>query len=318
MKIGLGIMAATLFFATAARAGVTPTPVTKFREPFLLVVRGKAFVTPSSGKKTAAKKNDSLRERALLETEGDSMIVVALAANETLTVGPSSRVSIPVISWEDGAVERIELEKGQMRLTNLTSRPRLVLTPLTRDPYSEADLIFNLDMKVPALTLSVLEGRASFRGRENEESLPLGRDEEATFTGSTENGELVEDVLLAGRRVIRGKMSEKRALPESTRELWAKAESQAKTQDAAARAKAKKEKERRGAICEKPSGRFNECSWTCEHNPGREKKKCRMDLPAVKCVRRRCNADGQWGDALELTAQQSPCGVKPLVSACDY
>lgn len=73
------------------------------------------------------------------------------------------------------------------------------------------------------------------------------------------------------------------------------------------------------AICSSPQGKWNECLWTCENNP-KGADRCRTDLPQVSCVRRRCNANGKWGDAQRLPASfYEEC--KPnqsVLKPCDY
>jgi hypothetical protein len=240
---------------------------------------------------------------------------IATTKADQLLIGPDSRVQIPVIAWEDGAIERIELEKGRMRLMNLGASPRVVVTEVSRDAYAEADLVFDYDPEKKALKLSVLEGRANFRGLENDEILPLNSGEEATFTGSIENGELAVDILLQGRRVARGKMSKVAKVLASTRETWAQAFAKMQKED---KGVTKHDVDlRSGEICRRPSAKFGLCSWTCEGQKGGGGR-CRTDLPNVKCVRLRCDASGRWSDATEISAALGSCEFKTAVRACDY
>jgi hypothetical protein len=72
-------------------------------------------------------------------------------------------------------------------------------------------------------------------------------------------------------------------------------------------------------ICRKPSGRLNQCSWTCENNPKRAKI-CMIGKPHVVCVRSRCNANGEWAEPTPLPAAESDRCSSPAstVSECDY
>ena len=72
-------------------------------------------------------------------------------------------------------------------------------------------------------------------------------------------------------------------------------------------------------ICSQPVGKFNSCYWTCKNNPEGEST-CRLDLPEVQCIRRRCNANGVWAEPLRIPASQSrPCkGNELVVAPCDY
>jgi hypothetical protein len=73
------------------------------------------------------------------------------------------------------------------------------------------------------------------------------------------------------------------------------------------------------AICATPKGDFNQCLWTCENNPAKEKR-CRTDLPNVNCVRKRCNANGRWAEETRLpAAYYDMCdGSRATVKQCDY
>ncbi|MCB0391852.1 MAG: FecR domain-containing protein [Bdellovibrionales bacterium] len=72
-------------------------------------------------------------------------------------------------------------------------------------------------------------------------------------------------------------------------------------------------------ICNQPKGKLNQCFWQCENNPKGEKR-CRTDLPHVNCVRRLCNANGDWVDEMRLPATFfDKCDPNELkVGPCDY
>jgi len=332
LQVGLLLTAVGLIFFTFFGSRVTVSmsvparaaderaqaTVTKFKEPYVMSFSGKVQLTDSRGQSKAPARQQLLREKAIFETGPSALVQVALTKNERLYVGPNSRVAIPVISWDDGAMERIELEKGTMRLQNLTSSPRLVVTPLSRDSYAEADLVFDLDPAAARLRVAVLEGRTAFRGLENEEFTPLERGEEATFQGVIEGGEIVFDVLLQGRKVARGKVEPKKKSNLAPAQMWWTEVEKIAHKEKAADAVRLKEKARAGAICKSPSARLNECAWVCENNPKKEKKACRLELANVKCVRMKCDANGEWSDRLEIIPSKSPCGVQPKVAACDY
>lgn len=72
-------------------------------------------------------------------------------------------------------------------------------------------------------------------------------------------------------------------------------------------------------VCQSPQAELNQCLWVCQNNPKGEKR-CRTDLPQVNCLRRKCDANGNWSDESRLPAsfheQCQPTGVK--VGPCDY
>ncbi len=50
-----------------------------------------------------------------------------------------------------------------------------------------------------------------------------------------------------------------------------------------------------GDLCQSPSAGFQQCAWSCEGN-GKGAKGCMAEKESVHCVRRVCNAAGQWGN----------------------
>ena len=50
------------------------------------------------------------------------------------------------------------------------------------------------------------------------------------------------------------------------------------------------------SLCQSPGGQFQQCAWSCEGNP-KGSKGCQAHKAQVHCVRRVCNAAGQWSQA---------------------
>ncbi len=72
-------------------------------------------------------------------------------------------------------------------------------------------------------------------------------------------------------------------------------------------------------ICASPKADLNQCMWQCQNNPSGEKR-CRTDLPQVNCVRKKCDANGQWSDESRLPASfYDSCEASGFtVGPCDY
>jgi len=49
-----------------------------------------------------------------------------------------------------------------------------------------------------------------------------------------------------------------------------------------------------GELCQSPSAAYEQCAWTCEGNP-KGATQCQAEKSDIHCVRRQCNAAGQWG-----------------------
>lgn len=72
-------------------------------------------------------------------------------------------------------------------------------------------------------------------------------------------------------------------------------------------------------ICGAPTGYFNQCSYQCLNNP-KKSDHCKTELPTVKCVRKRCNANGTWAEESRLpAAEYEKCPSNGItVDKCDY
>ncbi len=72
-------------------------------------------------------------------------------------------------------------------------------------------------------------------------------------------------------------------------------------------------------ICAAPAAYLNQCSYQCINNP-KKAEHCRTDLSSVKCLRKRCNANGVWAEETRLPASHyekcPPAGI--VVERCDY
>ena len=53
-------------------------------------------------------------------------------------------------------------------------------------------------------------------------------------------------------------------------------------------------------VCTRPEGRFNECLW--------------QRIEGGTCIRRRCNASGQWSDEREVP--YATCTTKQKIAVC--
>lgn len=73
-------------------------------------------------------------------------------------------------------------------------------------------------------------------------------------------------------------------------------------------------------ICSAPKGDLNQCSWTCEGKSVGMSRRCPTEREGVRCVRRRCDANGHWRDEMRLpsSANSSCLGDRVIVAPCDY
>lgn len=287
--------------------------------PRILSSVGKVEIWGAQDRPVQLKQQVVLIEKAKIQTGPGAWVMIEVSPNEQIVVAPESLILIPVISLEDGSIERIELQTGAFRLMNLKNHPRVVLTPLSRDAYSEVDLVFELSGSQDHITVRVLEGRTSFRGLENEESVLITQGQKATFIGKKEDGIIMFDTLIGGRKVARGVTSRVVRFEKEEIEKWKNGLSQLVGVAKKKVVQKKSEVLLKGAICRGPAAKLNQCVWRCVGNPKEEKTRCFAGkIPNVQCVRERCDARGQWVDRTELFGSQMSCLAQGRVEACDY
>lgn len=257
----------------------------------------------------------TLRESVTIETSKNARVRIELGKDEALVVGPDSLVLLPAIDWETGRADEIEIKKGSVFL-DLKGAHR-VRSPLFYEQVGAGRYEFVMESDRPEFRALVFTGELSFRGLETEFRSRLEGGETQSFRGETEDGEILYDVLLEGRRVARGQLLEKihlqpkEILERANAYLVREKKKVKETPQTASKEKA------RDRFCQKPKGAFNQCSWTCENNP-KKAKECELSSPRVSCVRRRCLANGTWGDDFEYAPQDAPCSAKVEVRNCDY
>lgn len=264
----------------------------------------------------------ALRERALFRTGSASRVSIQVSEGLKVELFPESQMSFPGISWESGAVPEIILQEGRLRWTQSASRTSMIKTPLFEQHPPAGDFVFYLRPKMAQAGVMVFQGEISFKALNAEDAFSVPQGEKIQFNGLMEDGEIAYDILLQGRKIPRGVMGKRELLsPEDLAPFKAE-----EARLRAAREKAERERRSReaarkqaGLICKNPPGRLNDCAWSCENNP-KGAKACAAGQGKTQCVRRRCDANGQWNDAQALAASEGRqrCQAQPVVAACDY
>jgi hypothetical protein len=169
----------------------------------------------------------------------------------------------------------------------------------------------------------MFKGHMEFSCLNGDESVKVRAGQKAGFQGVLEEGQVAYDILLKGRKIPRGKLTGVSALTKEESAPFVEAEMKRKKAEALKAQQEQAEieqKKQAGQICEGPLGKFNQCAWVCEGNPKKEKKSCVISDPQVQCVRRRCNANGEWAEDTVLDAEKAQvlCKAQPVVAPCDY
>lgn len=334
MKINYRAFVRLIFFNFILMSGAFAKDVSKpithqpklVHYPQVLAYSGNIFIESGLEKKfRKAKLKEILRESAVIKTEANSRMDLAIDKDRTLTVLESTEIEIPTIAWESGDFTELILKSGQI-MWQQSAAPDNNIT--LKSPVFEVHPPigisgFSYDDEHVVAEAKVFAGAMEFSALNAESSVILTAGKSVQFKGVKEDGEVAYDVLLKGRKIPKGHLQKIENLPESVMQVYSpKAMEQRKKSDLQKilREKAKKESLGVGQICAKPGGKLNECSWSCLQNPKGEKSQCLADKPGVSCVRRRCNANGLWGEEtnLESGAAMLKCKAQPFVSMCDY
>lgn len=262
-----------------------------------------------------------LRERAQFEVGSEGFVEVALDATRSFRVLKNSKVVLPVVNWESGQVPVVLLEKGELQWnqSGAGSYNIALRSGLFEFIVPEGDFVFAFDPAKAWAGVKVLKGQIVFSGLNAEDEVVVKEGFQGGFQGRIEEGQIAYDILLKGKKIAKGLLTPLTPIPAE--ELAAPAKSRAaahKRQKDLEQKKqqALKQAQKGGAICKNPWGKFNECSYTCEGNP-KGAKECLLEKGA-SCVRRRCNANGEWAEALKLDPQNNSttCESSVRVGAC--
>lgn len=311
----------TSCFTLCLLAAITSFADNKY--PVVLSSSGSVSITGGDNKKIPASKGKILQGKALLEVGPRAQLKIQWDAQRTATFFSDTIVNLPAISWESGEAPLVILKSGQLRWQALGAEAYKVAfhSELFEFISPAADFIISFDPKKPQAEVQVFDGRMEFSAMNAEETVLVQKNQKATFVGVLEDGAIAYDILLQGKKIPRGKLAPVQTLSSAEMSLVTREEDEAKrlNQKKAQEEKARIQKKKvTGQICDRPAARLNDCSWTCEGNP-KKAKTCEIQNKAVSCVRRRCNASGEWAEESKLAGDaKSLCKSTPVVAPCDY
>jgi hypothetical protein len=268
--------------------------------PNLEVVAGKVFVTGVDGQPAPARKDLILRQTATIKVENKSLAVVALGASTKLFIFEDTVLKLPEIDYETGAVEQLILESGKFRYQGNDQKNRTLETLVFRESLKPGDYVFWFNPATPETEVLVLEGELSFRGLENGKSHKLTSKQKSSFIGQMENGEIVYDELLRGRKIARGTLNPVQVALDSELKVYRDMSEVKKAKDAQNKKVVKRLPEQ---ICDKPFAKLDQCVWR---------------KVAGKCFRERCNANGKWAERMEMIGRLAKCTQNVKVESCSY
>lgn len=297
--------------------------------PKILKTEGKVTAT-SEGKTIPAKVGERIRGSLTVQTSDKSRFRLQIDEHRKIFLGPQTEIQIPGISWESGQLSEIKLIYGELRLIS-TAPPQVqpfpvrVTSVLFQHDWGPGDIVYRLEPPLAKATVFVMEGESVFYPLNNpEDTVNLKKSEKVTFQGRLEDSEIAYDILLQGRKIPKGVMGKAEPITAEELKIWDLGEEH-RAEEALKKSKLKKKEDENklgpGQICLHPKAKFNECAWVCVNNPKKEKKKCLLGQVGVFCERRRCLANGEWGDRQRLSADVGSLRCTHLeatVDACDY
>lgn len=282
--------------------------------PLVKKIKGQVFSTDKNKESKKIELNSQFNEKVQIKTSADSSITLDIDEGSVLTIEENSVLEIPAIEWESRKMTDLTLLSGKIFYSSEKHEERFLRTLITRTRVTEGEWILSFRPEDAVAQIHSLKGVVDFRGLENEEGVIVESMKKATFKGVIENGSVVYDELLKGRKVARGVLSEVTDVsPDELKALELTKELSKPVKIV----KVKKVKPSKDHICEQPYAKFNQCSWVCENNP-KSAKKCLVERKEVQCVRSRCDANGKWVDKTILPKSKSNCEKEAVVTACDY
>lgn len=281
------------------------------------------FVSPSVPP-NSMKKKAVVREKADIKTPAGGLFCLDLSETDRIVVGPDSWVQLPGIEIETGQAKDIVLQKGEMRaVLEYREFPigRTVSSKIYRQKISQGDFVFKYNPATGLGGVMSLDGELQFQPLESEVLMAVKSGESVDFQSEIKDGEVQYDQLLQGKKVVRGTLQPKQSVKpdqlDKVRQAYAAFDISLMRKKAMAIIAQKKIVAKNPkAICFKPEGEFNQCSYTCEGNP-KKAKKCEIEKPGVKCIRQRCDANGHWTDRYELPKNLSTCKAQTKIAVCE-
>ncbi len=294
--------------------GLSSWAENKVKFPVVSEVTGAVELSSKSGNSRTPKKGEILKDRAHIHTKLGAKLRLQLDEQTGLLVFENTDLEIPAIDALTGDIREIQLMSGQVRVDSHGDNQRIYSTPITSDVYTQADFLLSYNTATSLAGMICFRGELNFRGIEAETSSRIGAGERSYFQGVMEAGAPAFDVLMKGRKIARGKLGPVDSLPAAELEQLNKISAIPKPVVVKPPPEAVRQP---GQICEKPFAKLNECVWTCEGMPKHPKRPI-QSCDAYDCVRRRCDANGNWADDYKVPASAGRCQVKPQIAPCDY
>jgi hypothetical protein len=280
---------------------------------------GESTITRVDGESKPAKVSLKIFEGDVIETSVNGKVVIKTQNDHTINVVPNSKAVIELFDTNDSTHKTfINLMYGTIRSAvkkapGNAKNDFKVKTPSAVAGVRGTDFVTTYTDKVGITKVETIHGLVELSSPSGKHSVGVGAGQYASYVvpSGSKTGIGDDDIT---KYVERGYMTEAMALsPQDLTRI---------EQDTTFDKEDIKEQKvvaKDAFICSQPSAKLNQCSWTCENNPSGASS-CRTDLQQVRCVRKRCNANGTWAEETRLpsNASETCSGSKTVVGPCDY
>lgn len=281
------------------------------------VVDGVAWLKLPDGSRRPVEAGTEIHERDSLQTEKSGKVNVEFKDGNLVQIQNDSMVRISEYEMNEGKRKAvIDLLKGQLRNQvkqkyNGTTSSYQVKTKTAVAGVRGTDFVVEYREGEKIETeIKTIEGQVVFANKDFSQSLEIRAGQQARYVVAANEIFGKEEM---NEFVARGYMTPLHKMSAKEIEFLMRATTLVATNRKTATAA------KSAQICSSPSADLNQCSFTCVNNPKGEKI-CRTELENVSCVRKRCNANGEWSEESRLPAafreQCGPKGVK--IAPCDY
>lgn len=270
------------------------------------VIKGSVSIVTEEGRKKVVGRDSIVRETETVIAANDSAAVVEFDGGNKMHVHPETEVTIKEFKDQDDKKARralFKLIKGKIRnqveqkYNGKTSYFKVETKGAVAGVRGTDFVITLVESEMIETRVETLDGKVRLTGEdESGEAREISRGEGATFTADPKAVAKNAKEFFSG-----GTLSP----------IYKINEDQLKELDFDSRVDVAKAKSRKGKgqretqICKNPGGFFDQCYWHKADG---------------KCVRQRCNGNGQWADRAVLPASGAAiCPAKgALVKDCDY
>ncbi|MCB0385045.1 MAG: FecR domain-containing protein [Bdellovibrionales bacterium] len=290
-----------------------------------ILIKGTVWLEELSGKRHRITMGDGIHLKDLLITETSAEAKVEFQDGNEIHVQPNSKVKMVEYDMDAGKVDRktlLNLIKGKVRnkvknkYQGTDTSYYKVKTRSAVAGVRGTDFVVSFEIGHKEVTkVETLTGAVELANPDQSQMVEVPKGTYASYVVEASSSEVFSDEEIS-EFVARGYLTpvHKMTAAEIANLDWeTEVTNQAQRKTASTNKKASK------YVCKSPQAEMNQCYWACQNNPKGEKR-CRTDLPQVNCVRRRCDANGNWSDESRLPASfHDQCGSSGVrVAPCDY